>query len=281
MNAQHVLTADGASLAATFHGEAQGQIRGAVLIVPAMATAQRYYTPFAAWLAAQGYLVATFDYRGTGLSRPERLRGFPGDLLTWATLDCGAMLEALAARAAGRPLYWIGHSLGGQILPLAPTGGRLARAVLIASGSGYWRHNPPALRRRVLWLWWVAAPIALPLWGYFPGRTLRIIGDLPKGVMAQWRRWCLDPDYLLGEGAWVRDQFAAFTTPLTSISFPDDEYMSAASTQSLERWYVSAPVTVKRIAPEDIGAQRIGHFGFFRGAFERSLWEPVLLPELR
>jgi predicted alpha/beta hydrolase len=37
---------------------------------------------------------------------------------------------------------------------------------------------------------------------------------------------------------------------------------------------------MKRIAPRDIGVRRIGHFGFFRAAFERSLWRPHLLPEL-
>jgi predicted alpha/beta hydrolase len=37
---------------------------------------------------------------------------------------------------------------------------------------------------------------------------------------------------------------------------------------------------MKRIAPQDIGARRIGHFGFFRPAYEGSLWRPHLLPEL-
>jgi predicted alpha/beta hydrolase len=37
---------------------------------------------------------------------------------------------------------------------------------------------------------------------------------------------------------------------------------------------------MKRIAPGDIGERRIGHFGFFRPRFERSLWQAHLLPEL-
>jgi hypothetical protein len=30
----------------------------------------------------------------------------------------------------------------------------------------------------------------------------------------------------------------------------------------------------------DVGAGRIGHFGFFRPRFEQSMWAPHLLPEL-
>jgi predicted alpha/beta hydrolase len=38
---------------------------------------------------------------------------------------------------------------------------------------------------------------------------------------------------------------------------------------------------MKRIAPGEIGARRIGHFGFFRAGFEDSLWRAHLLPELQ
>jgi len=37
---------------------------------------------------------------------------------------------------------------------------------------------------------------------------------------------------------------------------------------------------MKRIAPGEVGAKRVGHFGFFRPAFEASLWRRHLLPEL-
>jgi predicted alpha/beta hydrolase len=45
-------------------------------------------------------------------------------------------------------------------------------------------------------------------------------------------------------------------------------------------FYVSAPRAMKRIAPQDIGARRIGHFGFFNERFEETLWQGYLLPEL-
>ncbi len=275
-----VPTPDGRELTSQLFSPA-GQPIGAVLIVPAMGASQKYYAPFAAWLAAQGYLVATFDYRGIGQSRRGALRDLNVDILNWARVDCAAMIETLAARAPDKPLYWIGHSLGGQILPFVPNRHRISKAVTIAAGSGYWRENAPPLRWRAWWLWYVVAPLAIRLFGYFPGKRLRKAGDLPRGVMEQWRRWCLDPEYAVGaEGAGVRAQYAAVSTPLVALSFSDDEFMSARNTESLHGFYVSAPKVMQRITPREIGVPRIGHFGFFKPAFEQSLWRRYLLPAL-
>ena len=128
----------------------------------------------------------------------------------------------------------------------------------------------------------VVVPPTLALCGYFPGKALRKVGDLPEGVMRQWRRWCLDPEYAVGaEGPTVRAAYAAVRAPVVSISFADDEMMSSRNTESIHGFYSGAPRTMKRIAPRDIGVKRIGHFGFFRAAFESSLWRGHVLPELR
>ncbi len=255
--------------------------KGAVLVVPAMGVTQAYYAPFAEWLAARGYLVATFDYRGIGQSRHGSLRCLKVDVLDWARQDCAAMIDAVARHAGARPLYWIGHSLGGQILPFVPNRDRVSRVITVATGSGYWRENTASLRRMSWWLWFVAAPLSVRLFGYFPGRRLRKIGDLPRGVMEQWRRWCLNPEYAVGvEGEAARALYAAVETPIVSLSFTDDEFMSLRNTESIHAQYVNARCTLKRLAPNEVGARRIGHFGFFRPAFEHSLWQAHLLPEL-
>ena len=278
-----VLAQDGVQLAARFYppSDASSGRRGGVLIAPAMGVAQDYYASFARWLASEGFLVATFDYRGTFRSRQGSLRGFEATVLDWARLDCAAVLDALVARAGDRPLYWIGHSLGGQILPFVPGHERLAKMFTVATGSGYWRENSPPLKRYSWWLWFVAVPLSMALWGYFPGKRLRKVGDLPKGVMEQWRRWCLHPDYAFGaEGESVQREYDAVRLPIVALSFTDDEYMSERNTESIHGHYRNAPRTMKRIAPRDVGEDRIGHFGFFRRRYESSLWRGVLLPEL-
>lgn len=254
---------------------------GAILIVSAMGVTQRYYQPFAAWAASQGFLAATFDYRGVGLSRSGTLRGFEADILDGARYDCAAALELLSHEALARPLYWVGHSLGGQILPFVPNRDRIRKVMTIATGSGYWRENARPLRHLAWWLWYVVAPLSTRLFGYFPGKRLRKVGDLPRGVMEQWRRWCLNAEYAVGvEGDDARARYAAVRTPIVSLSFEDDEFMSARNIQSIHGFYSGSPRTMKRLAPRDIGVKRIGHFGFFRQEFQDSLWKEHVLPEL-
>lgn len=277
---ERIALPDGRHIVARFFAP-QGPPRGAVLVVPAMGVSQRFYEAFAGWLAGQGFLAATFDYRGMGLSRNGPLRELEVDLVSWARLDCTAMVDALSARAPGLPLSWIGHSLGGQIVPFVANRQRIAKIVTVAAGSGYWRENAPLLRSYVWWLWFFVVPVAVRLAGYFPGRSLRKVGDLPRGVIEQWRRWCLDREYAVGaEGPEVRRLFAEVETPIVSLSFTDDEYISARNIASLHGFYSGAPRTMKRLAPGDVGLPRVGHFGFFRRGQAEPLWRPHLLPEL-
>ena len=60
--------------------------------------------------------------------------------------------------------------------------------------------------------------------------------------MLQWRRWCLNPDYRVGEGgAPLRARYASVRFPILSLSITDDELMTARNTESLHGFYASAP----------------------------------------
>lgn len=258
----------------------KGPTSANVILPSAMGVAQHYYLRFAEWLASRGFSVITFDYRGIGLSAPRSLRGFPVDIVDWGKEDCAAVIDFVRTRNPGVPLYWVGHSLGGQLLGLIPNRFHIDRVITVATGNGYWRENTLRTRSVVWWLWFVVAPLATRLLGYFPGKRLRKVGDLPAGVMQQWRRWCLSPDYVVSEGDDVRAAYASVRTPILSLSFTDDELMSAQSIRSLHGLYTSAPIEYRTIAPAEIGVSRIGHFGFFRPQFEQTLW-PLVVAGLR
>ena len=255
-------------------------IKGAVIIACAMGATQRYYAPLANWLSKNSFLVVTFDYRGTGKSQKESLRKVKADLFDLVK-DCSTVLNNLSMRAQNKPIYWIGHSFGGQIFPFVESIEIVSKVILVGSGSGYWLESPWSLRRKSWWLWYVIVPITLPIFGYFPGKRLRKVGNLPKGVMTQWRRWCLNPNYCVGaEGIKAREKFAAIQNPIFSLSSVDDEIFSKKSTESLHSFLTHAPLKATRITPKEIGASRIGHFGFFKEKFKQSLWEQYLLVEL-
>lgn len=270
--------ASGSRIAASLFVPAQ-RPRATVLIACAMGVKQDYYSDFAAWLARQGYAALTFDYRGVGASRPEAmrhsLRGFDADLFDWAD-DVDAAIEHLTRIAPEAPLYVVGHSLGAQLPGMLKHRDRIAGLVSIAAGSGYWRDNAPSLKRLALYFWHVVVPLATPLFGYFPGARLRKVGDLPRGVIWQWRRWCLNPRYHVGaEGEAVRQQFAAARFPVVALSMTDDELLTERSTRVLIDCYENAPRELQRITPADANGRRIGHFGFFRAQFEATLWTRV------
>lgn len=253
---------------------------GAVLIVPAMGVPQRFYAPMAEWLAARGFTTLTFDFRGIGASRRGPLAELDADIVAWAERDAAAALERLSSSAPGLPVTWIGHSLGGQIVPFVPNHAIADKIVTVATGSGYWRENAWPTRRKVWLFWFGAVPLATPIFGYFPGRKLGMVGDLPKGVIQQWRRWCLDRDYAAGaEGPRVRAMYAEVKTPITSLSFTDDEMMSAMNIAKIHSLYERAPKRMRRFEPSELGVRRVGHFGFFRPEM-RGLWESQLVGEL-
>ena len=271
MNKQS-LQVDATTTVATCVFEPEGTARASVVIGGAMGVRQDYYASFAQWLAGQGFRVTTFDYRGQGDSLQGPMRAVRADLLDWAR-DYEAVISAARTAIPDVPLYLLGHSLGAQLPGLLKNPVQVDGLLSVAAGSGYWRENAPRLKRMVPYFWWVLVPLATRLWGYFPGRTLRKVGDLPAGVILQWRRWCLNPTYSVGaEGPAAAQSYADVRFPVLALWMSDDELMTLRGTHSLVKLYRNAPTRVERIAPEDINALRIGHFGFFREQFRQTLW---------
>jgi len=250
----------------------EGPPQASVVIGGAMGVRQAFYEGFAAWLAGQGYRVTTFDYRGHGDSLQGPMRDVRADLHDWAH-DYEAVIAHAKAALPAQPLFLLGHSLGAQLPGLLREPQRVDGLLSIAAGSGYWRDNAPRLKRMVLYFWHVLVPLATRVCGYFPGRRLRKVGDLPAGVILQWRRWCLNPRYSVGaEGEAAERSYAAVRFPVLALSMSDDELMTWRGTHHLMDLYANAPRSVERVAPQDVQARRIGHFGFFREQFAHSLW---------
>lgn len=255
--------------------------RSVVIIAGAMGVGQHCYEKFARFLATQGFTAITFDYFGTGASVVTPIKDCPVRLTEWATDDCQALIRFARDRFPDQRLQWIGHSVGGQLLGMTPNVNDLDNIVTIACGSGYWLENAPPTKRIAWLLWYFLAPVSVGLLGYFPGKRLNIVGDLPPNVIRQWRRWCLNREYAVGaEGPAMREQFSAVRVPITTVAFTDDEMMSRRNTESLHNFFTNVPVRFQFIAPEDLDVKRIGHLGWFRDRYQDSLWQCTLLPLL-
>ena len=271
MNKQTLQVNGAVSLALRVY-EPAGAARASVVIGGAMGVRQSFYEAFARWMAQQGFRVTTFDYRGHGDSLHGAMRDVNADLFDWAQ-DYEAVISAAKAALPVQPLYLLGHSLGAQLPGLLRKPGQVDGLLSVAAGSGYWRDNAPKLRRVVPYFWWVLVPLATRLCGYFPGRALKKVGDLPSGVILQWRRWCLHPTYSVGaEGAAVAQSYGAVRFPVLALSMADDELMTLRGTHNLVNLYANTERRVESISPAELKVRRIGHFGFFRDQFRQSLW---------
>ncbi len=156
--------------------------------LPAMGVSASFYTPFAEALAQATAGVAVLaDLRGQGESVALARRGARFGYREIVAQDIPSLIAAIAAQFPGRPIYLVGHSLGGQLGSLAAVHAArdLAGLILVASGTAHFRAWPKALRwRAALTVQAVRAVAALLPW--YPGRRLGFGGDQPRRFMADW-----------------------------------------------------------------------------------------------
>lgn len=110
---------DGVSIKGDLWTPAKGPLIGQVIVNCATGVLSRYYHRYARFLASHGFVVLTYDYRGVGLSRPERLRGSGYRWRDWGQKDFEAALAMMLEAHRSLPLAVVGHSVGGFLPGLA------------------------------------------------------------------------------------------------------------------------------------------------------------------
>jgi predicted alpha/beta hydrolase len=262
---------DGYALAASVFVP-DGRPGGAVLINSATAVPRKIYRGFAGYLARQGFAVVSYDYRGTGGSRPASLRGFNVRMRDWAALDVSAAIDHMRMVWPKLPLCVVGHSFGGQALGLAPNNAEVSRAFFVAAQAGYWRlfHSPEKYRVYAL-MRLIGSPLARML-GYMPGR-LGIGEDLPRDVFLEWTNWVMKPRYFFDDATLqALENFPNYRGALRAICLTDDPWATAPAVDLLCAGFTGTAAERVDVSPADVGAAKIGHFGFFRPEHRDTLW---------
>jgi predicted alpha/beta hydrolase len=253
--------------------EPAAEIERVVLLAPAMGVRRGFYGAFASYLAQHGSAVLCLDYRGIGDSRPASLRGFHARLRDWGEQDLEGALDELDRRHGGVPRVFIGHSVGGQLLGLLSPG-RVERALLVASQSGYYGVWPWKDRAKMAATWFVTIPLLARVFGYLPLKRLQGSGeDLPLGVALEWARWGRHPDYIMSYARGLQDKsFARFRGPLRAYAISDDWLAPRGAVETLVACFSEARSELRALDPASLGVANIGHFAAFRPAFRDSLW---------
>ncbi|MGK6316262.1 alpha/beta hydrolase family protein [Neorhizobium sp. DT-125] len=257
---------------------AKGAALGSVIINPATGVLARYYHYYADFLAQEGFGVLTYDYRGIGLSRPEALRGCRYRWRDWGEQDFDAALRFMDEARPGQPLHVVGHSIGGYLPGLSPRAERIDRMLTVGAQYAYWRDYAAGHRARLFWKWHIVMPVLTALYGYFPGKRLGWLEDLPAGIANEWsfRGARMELTHPEGEREDVLRRFAAVKAPILAIAISDDDIGTVAAVRRALAYYRNATVTQVLLKPADYDLEAIGHFSLFHSRHMHGFWRDTL-----
>lgn len=238
------------------------------------------YRHFLRFVAAEGFPVLAYDYRGVGASRPRHLRGFVAGLEDWAEYDQAGAIDAVRKRFPHARIASISHSIGCIVACAAPNASELSQMVFIGPHTGYWRDYATRWRGPMTLFWHAFMPALSRGIGYFPGRWLGVADDFPLRFALQWagRR---TPQFELDDDASVRSRERALLdlakelrVPGLALRVSDDAFATESGVRRFLCVIPRAPVVRTDLEAAATRGHRIGHFGFFSRR-HAELWATV------
>lgn len=250
--------------------------KAAVIIASATGVKQTLYLKFSEFLRQQNFTVYTFDYAGIGASKHQSLKKFNTSASSWATNDLEAVISHVKQNNKDTKLIILGHSIGGQLIGLAPSSKFADGILLVAAQTGYWKFWKGFSRLKMYLTWHLLIPVLTPLVGYFPGKRLGASEDLPKDMALEWKKWCCSKNYLFDHIPEAKQKYETITCPIKSFSAEDDNYAPKATVDWLTNKYSNASIERKHLTPKSLKLKNIGHFGFFRSKNKVPIWNQFL-----
>ncbi len=265
---------DGYTLAGTLYAPEKPD--AAVLISGGVAIPQKFYRHIAKYLVVRNLAALTYDYRGIGESAPGNLRNFHAPMQIWGTHDQPAAIKWLIANFPGLPMLHLAHSFGGQALGMTDLSQSFEKSAMIASQAGYWRDFKFPEGYRIYLAMNVLAPISAAIKGYLPGNLSGFGEDLAWSTFKQWANWCRQKNYLFDDPLVDTSHYGKFAKPILAIGLSDDSWAPPATIDALVGNYTSAKIVRRQYSPQEIGVEKIGHFGFFRTEHKDTMWEETV-----
>ncbi|MEM9794899.1 MAG: alpha/beta fold hydrolase [Pseudomonadota bacterium] len=264
----------GASLQGTLFLPSSARPRAYALINGATGVPARVYASFARWLAdMQGIACLTYDYRDFG--RSGAVADSPATMTDWGIHDQQAARDWLSEKAEKSPLWVIGHSLGGMMLPYQLGLSSIDRVIVVAAGAVHVSDHPWPAQLAVRLFWTPGLTAISRRMGYFPGRLLRQGTDIPVGVYAQWRLWCTSKGFHRADPDLPAGAADGLACPMKVVAVSDDVLCPPATVWRLMQVYPEAHKRQLTLYPEDYGLRTIGHINVLT---ERSadVWPDII-----
>ncbi len=250
-----------------------------LIIASATGVKQHFYRRFARYVSGRKVNVITFDYSGIGLSLQNSVKQTQTSAIDWGKNDLEAVINFAAKSFPNSRITLLGHSIGGQLIGLAPSSKTLHKVVLVASPGGYWGLWDGLDKMKMWFYWHILFPTLSTTFGYLPSKKLSRMENLPKGVAIQWSRWGRKPEFLFDEISESDLYYDDIEAPVTSIWIDKDVLAPRRAVDWLTHKYRNADIKKLHLYPGDFNSKEIGHFGIFNEQFKHNLW-PMLAREV-
>lgn len=268
--------ADDTKLAATFFVP-KGSPKAAVMVAPATGIKRSFYTPFAEYLAENGFGVITFDNRGIGDSLHGPVKDCKASLQDWGQLDMPAVLETLKTRFPEAQYHLVGHSAGGQLFGLMPNASDLASVFNYAASSGRLANMKLPFRLQARFFMNVYIPLNNLVFGHTKSQWVGMGEPLPRQVAGQWRAWCNGGGYVrtaFGKSV-KRHWYDTVDCPSVWVNAVDDPISINENVSDMLAVFNKLPAERLTLIPADYKLPAIGHMKFFSRK-NKVLWQLVI-----
>lgn len=279
MKSIDVLTEDNYSLSVHLFEPADPNQK-LLLINSATGVKQQIYFSFAQFFCDLGFTVITYDYRGIGLSKPKKMRGFEASMRVWGTVDYKAITSYIKANYPDLRKFCLGHSLGALILGMNEDSKMFEEFIFVGTQNAFVGNLKFKTKVEAYIGFGIAQPLSTKILGYFPGNWFGLGESLPAGSAFDWQTLILNrksTNKLLEK---VKDYSKDLTQKVFVIRAEDDAWLTEKGVRSLlEDTYPNMRPTYRLVKTSESEKNEIGHINFFR-SYNRKLWN-IILEELQ
>ncbi|MGW9685093.1 alpha/beta hydrolase family protein [Flagellimonas sp. 2504JD1-5] len=244
-----------------------------LIIAPAIGVSRRFYKTIATYFFDLSYSVISLDYYG--MVRHKKLEEEKISLCDWGFKDIDSIITYATKKFPKQELYFLGHSIAGQVFPLAKSSNAIKAAFFVASqnvSSSNWSGFP---KFKVTIFWRMVIPFCIRAFGHLPAKAYGGKHDLHKSIAVEWAKLGRSKQGVLGHVPKAPSRYGELKVPTKFLSFSDDKML--APFKSVKRLYDSYGTPFKEhvhIHPGEIGMKSIGHFRFFKKQC-KFLWPEI------
>lgn len=247
-----------------------------LLINSATGVKQQIYFSFAKFFTEKGFTVITYDYRGIGLSKPQKMRNFKASMRVWGSHDYKTVTQFIVKNFPNYKKFCLGHSVGALILGMNKDSEMFDEFVFVGTQNAFVGHLKWRTKMEALLGFGIVQPIFTELFGYFPAQWFRLGESLPKNCAYDWRILILNrksTNRLLLK----TDNFSKnLKQKVFVIQAEDDVWLTEKGIKSLlDDTYPNLKPTYRLIKTSESEKGEIGHINFFR-SYNENLWKIIL-----